>query len=453
MRSIASILLPAIVLVCSSPATGQVPDGGQFQVNSYTVYDQILPSAAIEPGGDLIVVWASQRTFAYENSERSIQGQRYAGNGDAQGQEFLISSYTTLRQLAPSVTKGLAGDFVVVWQSYGSVGSDSSSYSIQARRFGSNGSPLGGQFQVNSYSSNSQSYPAVAADGDGFFVVAWQSLGSSGDSSGTSIQAQRYDAWGNPLSGEFQVNSYTTSYQTGASVAAAPNRNFLVVWNSLGSASDSDQSVQGKLYRFDGVELMEFQVNSYTTGSQLNPSAAFLADGGFIVVWQNGPFDIGCSWGSIQGRRFDSFGLPMGGDFQVNTTTECDQWSPAVSVGPSGDVVVVWETRVSTGESSGPQTVIFPPLVGQLDIRGRRFASDATAVGADFQVNSYTTDDQTHPAVAMGARGSFVVIWDSEGSSGTDSSYASIQGQRFTEHIFADGFESGGTSMWSATVP
>ncbi len=60
--------------------------------------------------------------------------------------------------------------------------------------------------------------------------------------------------------------------------------------------------------------------------------------------------------------------------------------------------------------------------------------------------------------------GDFVVVWASElfiplaarsadGWRGSDGSGSSIQGQRFSVPLFADGFESGDTSAWSTTVP
>jgi hypothetical protein len=54
-------------------------------------------------------------------------------------------------------------------------------------------SPVGAQFQVNTYTDNYQYRRSVAADADGGFVVVWQSYGSSGtDTSSFSIHAQRY---------------------------------------------------------------------------------------------------------------------------------------------------------------------------------------------------------------------------------------------------------------------
>ncbi|MCG8455583.1 MAG: hypothetical protein MI919_04825, partial [Holophagales bacterium] len=52
---------------------------------------------------------------------------------------------------------------------------------------------------------------------------------------------------------------------------------------------------------------------------------------------------------------------------------------------------------------------------------------DGSAVGAEIQVNTYTTSFQDSPSVAVDADGDFVVVWTSNGSDGTDNSSYSIQ--------------------------
>ena len=86
------------------------------------------------------------------------------------------------------------GNFVVLWDSLGSYGTDSSATSIQGQFFNACGAPVGGQFQVNSYTTDKQESPVVSSlDSWGTFVVAWQSTGSVGDdTSSFSVQAQRY---------------------------------------------------------------------------------------------------------------------------------------------------------------------------------------------------------------------------------------------------------------------
>src|SRR5262245_39803235 len=75
--------------------------------------------------------------------------------------------------------------------------------------------PVGPQFQVNTYTTSFQQRPSVAADADGDFVVVWDvwdGIGSAGtDTSAQSVQGQRYASDGTPQGGQFQVNTYTTS--------------------------------------------------------------------------------------------------------------------------------------------------------------------------------------------------------------------------------------------------
>ena len=104
------------------------------------------------------------------------------------GFEFLVNTYTSDRQLSPAVAVAPDGDFVVVWESDGSPGNDTSSSSIQGQRFAADGNPLGAQFQVNKYTTSRQDSPAVAKGPGGKFVVVWESNGSlGGDTSATSI--------------------------------------------------------------------------------------------------------------------------------------------------------------------------------------------------------------------------------------------------------------------------
>src|SRR5262245_22387589 len=71
--------------------------------------------------------------------------------------------------------------------------------------------PAGSQFQVNTYTTSSQVVSQVAAESNGDFVVVWMSAGSSGtDTSGVSIHGQRYASNGSTLGAQFQVNTYTT---------------------------------------------------------------------------------------------------------------------------------------------------------------------------------------------------------------------------------------------------
>lgn len=167
----------ALLLAVSPPMLAQSPVGFQFQVNTYTSYHQVAPWVAVAPTGDFVVVWTSDGSNNGDTSTFSVQGQRYASNGDSLGGEFLVNTYTTNYQFHSSVAMDAEGDFVVVWESLGSDNGDTSSYSVQGQRYASNGAPVGGQFLVNTYTMNSQYRPAVAVSSAGDFVVVWESDG------------------------------------------------------------------------------------------------------------------------------------------------------------------------------------------------------------------------------------------------------------------------------------
>ncbi len=68
-------------------------------------------------------------------------------------------------------------------------------------------------FSVNTYTPGDQDSPSTAMDADGNFVVAWSSYGQDGD--GYGVYAQRYDYNGSPVGSEFIVNTYSTGDQWG----------------------------------------------------------------------------------------------------------------------------------------------------------------------------------------------------------------------------------------------
>jgi len=423
--AVATLCLAAPPVYAQPP----VPQGTQFQVNTYTLDVQHDSSVATGPDGSFVVVWTSYDSP--DDSLRGIQGQRFASNGSAVGAQFQVNTFTLFNQLHPSVAAAADGNFVVVWDSDFSAG-DPDFESIQGQRFASNGSAVGPQFQVNTYTTNSQDYPSVAANAQGSFVVVWQSSDLSGtDTSGLKIQGQRYASNGLPNGTQFQVNTYTTSNQFDPSVALATGGDFVVVWGSIGSygtgSSETDTSsvsIQGQRYDSNGLPKgTEFQVNTYTTGQQYRASVAGAGDGDFVVIWQSsGSSGSDTSSQSIQGQRYASNGLPKGTEFQVNTYTTSAQEYPSVAAAGDDDFVVVWQSD----ESSGTDT-------NGTSVHAKRYASNGLVHGGQFQVNTYTTNHQFQPAIATTPDGGlFVVAWDSYGSPGTDTSFVSVQAQRYS---------------------
>ena len=169
-------------------------------------------------------------------------------SGSTQGAEFQVNSSTTGGQRWPAVDVLASGDFVVVWQS-DPIAPDTLSYGVRARRFDSGGTAIGGDFQVNDYTTGGQNRPAIAAAGGSEFIVTWQSYGTDCPNSGCS-NVRRFDSGGSPLGGDLRVNTYTTNVQVAPEIAAAGD-NFVVTWSSIGSAGTDNAfaSSQGQRFR------------------------------------------------------------------------------------------------------------------------------------------------------------------------------------------------------------
>jgi hypothetical protein len=190
----ATLILLLFMFAATAWSQSPVPLGGIFQVNTYTTSVQSDASVGFDADGNFVVVWHSFGSTGTDTSGFSIQGQRYDAAGTVVGDEFQINTLTTAGQRFASVAVDSDGDFVVVWSGFSSSGTDTSLYGINGQRYDSSGAPVSGQFQINTYTPGNQINPSVAAGAGGGFVVVWTSYGSSGtDTAVPSIQGQRYD--------------------------------------------------------------------------------------------------------------------------------------------------------------------------------------------------------------------------------------------------------------------
>ena len=210
-----------------------------------------------------------------------------------------LNGYHRFKPVRPGDAFNETGGFVAVW---GGSRSDTASYEVLGQRYEASGTPTGIEFLVNTYTTGTQSDPAVAVDASGNFVVVWLSYGQDGSQSG--IFGQRFDSAGNRLGGEFAVNSYTTRHQSFASVASDRSGNFVVVWQSYGQNGMS-YSVFARWYDTAGrTDGPEFQVNSVSLRGDYHASLAFEGVGRFVVVWA--AWRDGDEATGIAGQRFAS---------------------------------------------------------------------------------------------------------------------------------------------------
>ncbi|MBK8505292.1 MAG: hypothetical protein IPL46_25695 [Saprospiraceae bacterium] len=395
--------------------------GNQVQaetlVNTFTTGEQRAPAVAMDADGDFVVVWQSENQ-ASGTSGLDIYGRRYNSNGMAQGVEYLVNTFTTGNQVTPSVAMDDSGNFVVVWGSKDQEGMGSD-YGIYAQRYSSVGALAGVEFRINQVTSDDQQTPDIAMNGDGDFVVVWQSRDQEGAASGLGIYGRKYNATGVAQVSELLINTVTTSNQSQPAVSLEKNGDFVIVWQSQ-NEDNSGTAVMARRYQANTVALGgAFLVNSYTTSAQANPDVALDADGDFTVVWQS--YGQDGNKNGVYGQRYSRDGNVLGEEFQIHRFTTEGQSFPSVTIDSDGDFLVSWVSFNQEGVNSG---------------YGVYFQRFCPGRGGEQRVNSFVSGAQSDPDIAMDATGNYVVVWSGEGNDGLG-----IYGRRFNKTGQALGME------------
>ncbi len=277
---------------------------------------------------------------------------------------------------------------------------------------------------LNQSTANTQvtSERSIASSTVGNYAVTWASQNQDG--SGWGVYARLYKDDGTPLTNEFRVNTTTAGDQIEPSVGMDILGNFVVTWTS--STQDAATAgIYGQRYDSSGVPIGgEFQINTTSAGNQTASSVAMDGLKGFFVTWTSAGQDG--SGAGIYGRRYGMDGLPKSAEVRVNTVTAGDQTDSAVAVNRlTGEAVVTWTSAAQDGSGLG--------------VYAQRFDANAVLVGSPIKVNTYTTGDQSDPAVAINRlTGDFLVTWT---SAAQDGSGTGIYAQRFNSSAVAQGTE------------
>lgn len=373
---------------------------GEFRVNTTTVRDQFYPSVASLADGGYVVAWMDDTATA---TDANIYVQRYGADGSAVGAEFLVNTYSTSHQAFPSITGLVDGGYVVTWVS---LGQDGSSFGIYGQRYGSNGNATGTEFRINTYTSNNQNAANVLGMADGGFLVTWES--TLQDGSGLGVYGQRYAASGGALGTEFRVNSTTAGEQWDPEATLLTDGGYVVTWASGATAGTSN--IYAQRYTAAGNKVAgEVKVNTTVFGMESSVTA--LADGGYVVAWLANT--SGNRW-DVFAQRYTAAGAALGGELMLSTITTSTstsylstQVAPVITALIDGSYVVTWTAYTASGA----------------DLYLRR-AVDGNAIGDVIRVNTTTADNQSTPAVTAMPDGGFVVTWTSVGAGVNEDTFA-----------------------------
>ncbi len=269
---------------------------------------------------------------------------------------------------------------------------------------------------VNDDSDGPQTNPAVASLIDGTTLIAFQAEDSSNDD-GIFVRLVGPEGTPDGNNVEFEIATNNALNQRNPSVAALDKDHFVVVFETLSGEFDMDGfGVSGVVINRDGtITVPEFPINSSMDFGQSNPAVATLADGNFIVVFENEAPDNSSTFDNISARIFAPDGTPQSGEFIVNVNEDGIQSNPSVSVSSDG-FVISW-----TSPDGNPEDPF------GTSVRLAAFETDGTRIELpvdpdtltpaltqrDLTVNTTSEDPQVDPRVTELANGNIVIIWTS----------------------------------------
>ncbi|MEP6663468.1 MAG: hypothetical protein ABJC04_07355 [Verrucomicrobiota bacterium] len=302
-----------------------------------------------------------------------------------------INKVVTGEQSKPQASFLTGGATIFVWQ-----GNGLKTFDIYARILKENGTFLTSDLRVNTYTKDQQSSPVVSSLEDGGAMIAWQSSGQDGSLMG--IYARKILATGKLAPKEFQVNQFTEFNQRTPSIATLSNGNVVIAWVSEQERFVDSIDIYARLFNSSGEALSgELLLNS-ANNLCANPSVAALVDGGFTIAWsEKDALNRSNNW-DIVGRSFSASGIPVDGDFKINTIVYGDQYRPKIAT-VGNDCFVVWTSLGHDGSREG--------------VYGRVLAGGKQPVGNDLLINNTTVSQQIHPAVSSSGSNRFLVTWSS----------------------------------------
>lgn len=201
---------------------------------------------------------------------------------------------------------------------------------------------------------------------------------------------------------EHQINTFTLGNQLNPTIDADKTADFIISWESDRQDNNFPGIYARRYYKTGLPKGEEFQVNT-SWAPHYRPAIAVGNLGNFVIAWENYWIENPTSSG-ISARVFDQDGNALGQEFQVNEYISDFQGEPDVAIDSTGNFVITWQSWGMDGDRSG--------------ISARMFDKNSIPLGPEFQVNSYTADNQLHPEITMDQQGSFAITWSSFGQDG-----------------------------------
>jgi hypothetical protein len=268
------------------------------------------PSAVALPDGGLLLAWTEERAFVsaapfYDQRsvlERDVMVQRFDAAGAAVSDRFVVNTARAGEQSYPQLARRGAGAFVAVWRTVD--GEDSGRQGIYLRAIAGNGVPQGTERRVDQGLDSEPGVPAVAFNAAGTALVTWDACCDEG--SERDIFARALGADLEPVGAVVRVNATTAHRQSRPAVTANADGEFLVAWQAVTGVVSryAERRVRGQLVSAGGDLLgPELLLSTGRGWGHDTPRLARGADGMVLLTWLvfDGDFPVGIASARLAG--------------------------------------------------------------------------------------------------------------------------------------------------------
>ena len=361
------LLIGSLVFVRTAPA-----DWSAVRRITWTVGGSLNPAIAIDSSGYLHVVWHDNTPGNYE-----IYYKRSTDGGTSWSSNRRLT-WTSDSSFYPDIAVDSSGGVHVVWCDYTPGNAE-----IYYR-----GSTDGGTSWLPSqrltWTTATSQFPAIAVDGVDRIHVVW------GDyAPGQPDIYYRRSVTGGATWTPTQKLTWTSSFSSYSAIACSPAGHLHVVWSD---DSSGNLEIYYRAGADGGATWSWPQRLTWNSGLSYSPAIAAQASGILHVVWHDhtpGAADIyyinspdgGVNWASA--RRL--------------TWTPGDSFFPAIELGFSGQLHVVWQDLAASNEE------IF-----------YKKSPDGGATWGSTQRLTWNSGGSSCPAIAFDSSGDLHVVWSDE---------------------------------------
>ena len=309
--------------------------------------------------------------------------------------QFTVNSTTTSSQSDQQITQLANGDILVTWTSAAATGAASpNGLDIIGQRYDVLGNPIGGEFLVNTFQINDEYNSAIVGLAGGGFAMAYlDRMGSTYD-----IRIEEYSN-SSVSDGVVTIASLGTNFAGDVTIASSSASSIFVGWDEFTGTSDAYRfSIYNSSTNTSTAPATLFELTSSSLGAISNIDVATLSNGSDVAVAQFNP--DGTDNSTIRYEIVSESGIPSG-SLAVPTTIDngFDDTDPQITALTGGGFVIAWSNTD----------------LDDTDVFFQRFDDAGNTVGNATTVNDGAlTDDNNEVEVVALSDGGFIVFYDDD---------------------------------------